>query len=184
MKLKQLILAFAFAIALFATTNANAAVDFFIRIDGIPGESTDTDHQGWIDVLSVSQGINRSVDTATGRLEAAKPGPFTFRKRIDKSSPLLARALVTGEVIPKVEIELTRSYGTGGTRAVYYKYELTNVLVTSYSVSGAGAADDVPAEDFSLNYTEIRFEYTDRDATTGAEKGKVEATWKVEEGEA
>lgn len=156
----------------------------FMKLGDIKGEATDNAHKEWIDVLSVSSSVNRPMDSSTGRLGPATPGPLTCRKRIDKSSPLLARALVTNEVIPLVEIELTRAYGSSGSREVYYRYELKNVQITSYNVSGAGSAEDVPTEDFSLNYEEIKWTYTERDNDSGSEKGKVEASWKVEEGEA
>jgi type VI protein secretion system component Hcp len=75
---------------------------------------------------------------------------------------------------------LTASYTDAG-RVTYYKYELTNVMVTSYSISGTG--DDIPMEDFSLNYEEIKVTYTENDSA-GKSKGNVEYSWKVEEGEA
>jgi len=65
----------------------------------------------------------------------------------------------------------------------YYAYELKNVLVTSYSVGGSGQSDDVPMEQFSLNYEEIKVTYTENDSK-GKKKGNVEYSWKVEEGEA
>ena len=64
----------------------------------------------------------------------------------------------------------------------YYRYELKNVLVTSYSVSGAAQSEDVPSEDFSLNFEEIKVTYTEND-NKGKKKGNVEYGWKVEEGE-
>jgi type VI protein secretion system component Hcp len=55
-------------------------------------------------------------------------------------------------------------------------------MVTSYSVSGAGQSEDVPMEDFSLNYEEIKVTYTEHDSK-GKKKGNIEYSWKVEEGE-
>ena len=65
----------------------------------------------------------------------------------------------------------------------YYAYELKNVQVTSYNISGSGQSEDVPSEDFSLNYEEIKVTYTECDEKGGS-KGNIEYTWKVEEGEA
>ena len=84
-------------------------------------------------------------------------------------------------VFPKVEIDCTASYTDAG-RVTYYRYELTNVMVTSYNVSGSGQAEDVPVEDFSLNFEEIKVTYTEND-NAGKKKGNVEYSWKVEEGE-
>jgi type VI protein secretion system component Hcp len=87
-----------------------------------------------------------------------------------------------GKVFPKVEIHVTAS-GDDSSRSTYYKYELTNVRVTSYSVNGSGhSAGDAPMEQISLNFEEIKVSY-DRAGTRGKSKGKVETTWKVEQGE-
>jgi type VI protein secretion system component Hcp len=56
------------------------------------------------------------------------------------------------------------------------------VLVTSYSIGGSGQAEDVPTEEFSINFEEIKVTYTECD-NTGKKKGNVEYSWKVEAGE-
>ena len=71
---------------------------------------------------------------------------------------------------------------TDSGRVTYYRYELKNVLVTSYNVSGSGQSEDVPMEDFSLNFEEVKVTYTEND-NKGKSKGNVEYSWKVEEGE-
>lgn len=64
----------------------------------------------------------------------------------------------------------------------YLKYELTNVIVTSYNISGSGQSESVPTESLSLNFEEIKVTYTEQDKATGQSKGNVEYAWKVEEG--
>lgn len=56
-------------------------------------------------------------------------------------------------------IDVTASFG--GSRATYYRYELKNVMVTSYSVSGATQSDQRPVEQFSLNFEKIEWTYTE-----------------------
>ena len=84
-------------------------------------------------------------------------------KEIDKASPKLAESICNGKVFPKVEIHLTASYTDAG-RVTYYAYELKNVQVTSYNISGSGQAEQVPTENFSLNFEEIKVTYTECDA--------------------
>jgi type VI secretion system secreted protein Hcp len=103
-------------------------------------------------------------------------------KELDKSSPKLAEAVCKGKVFPKVEIHLTASYTDAG-RVTYYAYELKNVQVVDYNISGSGQSDAVPAESMSLNFEEIKVTYTEADSK-GKKKGNVEYEWKVEEGEA
>ncbi len=156
----------------------------YMKFDGIDGESKDKDHKGWIDILSFGQAIHQPGGSATGT--ARRRGDvilddISVAKLLDKSSPKIAESVCKGKVFPKVEIELTASYTDSG-RVTYYRYELKNVLVTSYNVSGAAQAEDVPAEDFSLNFEEIKVTYTEND-NKGKKKGNIEYSWKVEEGE-
>jgi len=157
----------------------------FIKFDGVDGESQDKDHKGWSDLQSFSQAITQPGRGATGA--ARRRGDVVLEdiqctKELDKASPKLAQAMCTGKVFPKVEIHLTASYTDAG-RKTYYSYELKNVLVTSYTVSGAGQAEAVPTEVFSLNFGEIKVTYTECDAA-GTTKGNVQYTWKVEESQA
>jgi len=155
----------------------------YMKFDGVEGECKDDKHKGWIDILSFSQAVHQPGGGATGT--ARRRGDVILddigvSKLLDKSSPKIAEAVCKGRVFPKVEIELTASYTDQG-RVTYYRYELKNVLVTSYSVSGAAQSEEVPAEDFSLNFEEIKVTYTEND-NAGKKKGNIEYTWKVEEG--
>lgn len=159
---------------------ANAAI--FVKIDGIEGESTDANHDKWIDVLSVSESISRPDSGATGQSRRRGSAVFddiVIKKELDLSSVKLRERLAQGQVIPKVEIEITGTFG--GSRATYFKYELKNVQITSFSVNASGSSDSRPAESFSLNFEEIKWTYTQYDSE-GNKLGNVEATWKVEEG--
>ena len=159
----------------FAINDAYGAV--FIKFDGIDGESIDKDHKGWIDLLSLSENPSTTSESTTTRTRGETTlGDIVVVKELDKSSPKLAESILMGKVFPKVEIHLTSSAGT-----TYYAYELTNVMVTSYSISGD--ADQVPMEEFSLNFEEIKVTYTEMDSE-GNKKGNIEYSWKVEEGEA
>ena len=121
----------------------------FIKFDGIEGESTDKDHKGWIDLLSLSENPSIASESTAARTRGETTlGDVVVVKKLDKSSPKLAESILMGKVFPKVEIHLTSSAGT-----TYYAYELTNVMVTSYSISGD--ADQVPIEEFSLNFEKL-----------------------------
>ena len=106
---------------------------------------------------------------------------ITCSKELDKASPKIAESVCKGKVYPKVEIDVTASYTDSG-RVTYYRYELKNVLVTSYTCCGSGQSEDAPMEDFTLNFEEIKVTYTEND-NAGKKKGNIEYSWKVEEGE-
>jgi type VI protein secretion system component Hcp len=59
---------------------------------------------------------------------------------------------------------------------------LHNVRVTSYSLTGSAHDSDM-FETLSLNFSKIDWVY-DKMGKDGKSQGKVDASWKVEEGEA
>lgn len=180
----------------------------YVKFDGINGEADDKDHEGWSEILSFSQGIHQPGGGATGdtrRRGYVVIDDIVVVKQIDKSSPKLAEAICKGQVFPKVEIHLTGPSEVSTCQGTFYIYELTNVLITSYKVSGSNPlayalivpspdvtmptagpfivqAVDAPMEEITLNFEEIKVTYTECDST-GKAKGNVEYTWKVEEAE-
>ncbi len=154
----------------------------YIKFDGIDGESAHKDHKAWSDLMSFSQVVHKPGAGGTGaarRRGSVMLEDLQCSKLLDKSSPKIAEAVCLGRVFPKLEIETTVSTTDAG-QETYYKYELENVLVTSYSVSGG--AQDKPMESFSLNFEKIKVTYTEMDSK-GKKKGNVEYGWKVEEAE-
>ena len=168
-------------VAVMLVMPAEAAV--FAKYEGIDGESTDASHDKWIDVLSVDWGMHSPGGGMTGqsrRRGSAVIEDLVLTTEFEKSSPKLQEKLLKGEVIPKLEIEMTATYG--GARATYLKYELKNVMVTSYSLSASGNDEAGPPTDkFGVKFEEIKVTYTEYD-DAGNSKGNVEYSWKVEKG--
>jgi type VI secretion system secreted protein Hcp len=155
----------------------------FIKFDGVDGEANDKDHKAWSNLLSFSWGLHKAGAGATGttrRRGVVTVEDVVVTKEYDKSSPKLAESVCLGKIFPKVEIHDTTTYGDGN-RAVFLKYELKNVMVSSHNVSAAGGGDAVPHENISLNFEEVKQTYVEYDAK-GGKKGNVEMNWKVEEG--
>jgi type VI secretion system secreted protein Hcp len=153
----------------------------YIKFDGVDGEAQDREHESWSNLVSFSQGQFVHTEGATGRAR----GRVVFEdivvtKQLDKASPKLAEAVARGQVFPTVGIHWTR-VAPGAAAQTYYTYELKNVQVTSYSVGGSTQSDSTPTETLSLNFEEIKVTYTEFDEN-GRAKGKVEYSWKVEEG--
>ncbi|MBN2335219.1 type VI secretion system tube protein Hcp [Candidatus Bathyarchaeota archaeon] len=153
----------------------------FLQVTGIEGESTEADHDGWIDVLSFTMGLSDPGGGATGstrRRGTVVVDDIVVVKELDKSSPKLMEKCAGGMVIPSLVIEMCA--GSGDSRAAFYRYTLENVMVTSFYCSGTD--DDVPVETFTLSFEEITVTYTEIDAL-GKAKGNVEFSYRVEEGE-
>ena len=153
----------------------------FAKYDGIDGESQDANHDNWIDVLSFDWGAHRPGGGSTGqsrRRGAAVVEDLVLAIDYEKASPKLLEKCLKGEIIPKLDVELTATYG--GARATYLKYELKNVMVTSYQVNASGNDEaGPPTVVVANNFEEIKVTYTEFD-DTGAARGNIETEHKVE----
>lgn len=159
------------------------AFDAFLKIDGIPGESTDDKHKDWIEVLSYSHGVNQrasgSASTAGGATaERADFGDFSIVKALDKASPKIFEACSTGKHITTVTVELCRA---GGDKVKYMEYKLSNCIVSSYRPGGsAQGGETLPLEEVSFNYGKIELSYTQQKRADGSGGGQVAAGWDLE----
>lgn len=140
-----------------ADADAVNAADYFLKIDGIPGEATDRNHAGQIDIESFSWGAtNAGAAAATGGAGAGKVSfsDFSFAKLQDKASPLLLQFAASGKVIPKVTL-----YGVsaGEQRVDYMTITLSEVLITSFQ--SAGSAGSAQMDSVSVNFAKIQYEY-------------------------
>jgi len=157
------------------------AADFFCKIEGIDGESTDSKHDKWIELLSFNHGVSQPVSGASktggrtgGRADFQN---FSIVKTIDSSTPDLNMHCCNGKHIPKVEIELCSAIED---KHVFMKYELSDVIVASVSPGGSAQSDEVrPLETVSFAYGKIKWEYTamTQDGKAGA---SVDRTWDLE----
>jgi type VI secretion system secreted protein Hcp len=160
-----------------------AAVDYFLKIDGIDGESSDAKHKGEIDLESWSWG-----ETQTGSHSAGGGGgagkvhmqDFHFVMRMNKASPKLMLACASGQHIKKAVLTIRKA---GKEQQEYAKITMEDLLVASYQTGGSAKGDIVPLEQISLNYSTIEFEYKEQKAD-GTLGGAVKAGWLVKENKA
>jgi type VI secretion system secreted protein Hcp len=135
------------------------AVDTFLKLgDDIQGESTDDKHKNEIEILSWSWGESNIATGASGGGRGAGKvtmQDFMFTMRANKASPKLALACATGQHVPEAVLTLRKA---GGEQQEYFKILLKECLVTSFSTGGS-AGDEVPMDQFSLNFTKIEWEY-------------------------
>jgi type VI secretion system secreted protein Hcp len=154
---------------------SSASVDYYLKIDGIDGESKDAGHVGEIDVLSWSWGMSNSGSSSTGGGGGAGKVSFSdlsLTKTVDKASPLLMKACATGNHIPKAVLTARR---VGPKGADYIRYTLENALCTS--LQDSGTPNEAPSESISLNYEKIKFEYRAENELRWSEFG-----WDLAEG--
>jgi type VI secretion system secreted protein Hcp len=155
-----------------------AAVDYFLKLDGIDGESADHKHKGEIDIQSWSWGASQSgASHGGGGGGAGKVSmqDFHFVMQNSKASPKLMLACASGEHIKKATL-ICRKAGTE--QQEFLKIEMSDLLVSSFQTGGSAHGGITPTEQISLNYSKIEFEYKEQkpDGTLG---GAVKAGWDV-----
>ena len=156
--------------------SAFAAADYFLKIEGVDGESTDAKHKGQIEIDSFSWGVSNSGSMAAGGGGGAGKVQFQdfhFTKTVDKSSPKLMQAVATGEHLKTMDLTVRKA---GGTQMEYYVIHLEDILVSSYSTSGSSGG--LLMEEISFNYQKIEFEYIPQNAD-GTAAGAVKASWNL-----
>ena len=132
-----------------------AAVDAYILIPDIEGESMHEAHKDEIDVLAWSWGL--STDGRRACIEDIK-----ITKEADKASPVLLMNIARGIVYPTVILSMHQS-DAGGGHADNIKIVMTRASVSAMDILHSGA-EDIPTETFSLNFEKITYEYTPQNA--------------------
>lgn len=121
--------------------------------------------EGTIEVLSLTMGVTSPRDVATGMATGRRTyDPIVITKRIDKSSPLLAKALTHNEVVEGT----IRFYRTkpDGTMSNYYTLRFSNGRVSSVrqylpNVLDPATASLPPYEEVSFVFQTITWIYED-----------------------
>jgi len=158
------------------------AFDTFVKLDGIPGESTDSKHKDWIEILSFSHGLHQptsiTASSAGGAgAERVNHQDFNISKLLDKASPKIYENCCTGKHIKEVTIEMCRA---GGDKMKYMEIKLEGVIISSVSTSGASGGE-FPSESVSFNYGKIKWNYVQQKRADGSGGGNVPAGWDLEQ---
>jgi type VI secretion system secreted protein Hcp len=144
-----------------------AAVDFFLKIEGIDGESEDREHRGELEILSWSWGVTNTGSAGAGGGGGAGKAvaqDFHFAQSLNKSSPKLFLACATGQHIKKATLTC-RKAGAGDKTKDYLVIKMEDVLVSSYQTGGSSGSDALPTDQFSLNFAKIHWTYTAGDGS-------------------
>lgn len=146
-----------------------AEVDFFLKINGIPGESEKEGHADEIELTSWSWGENNSGSHSVGGGGGAGKvtlGDFNFIMPVNKASPELFLACATGKHIPDALLTCRKS---GGKQQEYLKIKFTDLLISSYNTGGGGGGV-TPQEQITFNFAKIELSYAPqkKDGSLGA----------------
>ena len=150
------------------------AVDYFLKVEGIPGESLDAKHKDEIDVLGFNWGVSQEGGTRTRSGGASGKAVFDeliVLARTSKASPPLWLACASGKHIKSAVLTCRRA---GKAPVAFLKITLTDVVITSYEIDGT--QEEPPVDQVGLAFAMIETAYSPVDAT-GKVLSPVKAVW-------
>lgn len=153
------------------------AVDMFLKLDGIKGESSDDKHKGEIEILSWSWGASQ-----TGTMHHGSGGgagkvnvqDITVTKYIDRSTPLLLQQCFKGAHFKEALLTVRKA---GGAALEYIKLKMSEVIISSVSVGGSGGEERL-TENVGLNFGKVQLDYTPQKPDGGADAA-VQFGWDI-----
>ncbi|MDY7579029.1 type VI secretion system tube protein Hcp [Herbaspirillum sp. RTI4] len=154
------------------------AIDVYLQIEGIKGESTDDIHKDWIECKSVQWEVlqPKSTSSSTGgghTAERCEHRDIVLLKQADLATPLLLQNCSSGKTIPKAKFEFLRADGNGS-RIKYFEIELENILISN--VTPYVAEGDILNESVSLKYSRVKWKYTQQ-KVGGGSGGNTSGGW-------
>ncbi|REL27682.1 Hcp1 family type VI secretion system effector [Thalassotalea euphylliae] len=153
------------------------AVDIFLYLTKIDGESKDSTHEKEIDILSWSWGMTQSGTThmgGGGGSGKVSVNDISFVKYIDSASHALLLRCASGEHIEEGILVVRKA---GKDPLEYLKITMTNIIVTSVQTGGSGGEDRL-TESVSLNFEQVKYEYVEQKMDGTGEPAKP-FTWNI-----
>lgn len=153
------------------------AVDMFLKLDDVKGESRDDKHKDEVDVLAWSWGMSQSGTTHMGGGGGAgkvSVNDLSLTKYVDKSSPTLMLATCGGKHFKEALLTVRKA---GEKPLEYIKITMKEVLVSSISTGGSGGEDRL-TENITLNFAEFKIAYTPQ-KPDGSGDAAVEAAYHI-----
>lgn len=183
-----------------------AAVDYFLKVDGIDGESASDKHKNEIDIESWAFGVTQSGTMAYGGGGGAGKAnfmDFVVTAHVGKHTPKLMAACAGGEHIKEAKMTCQKA---GKEQQEYFTIKLNDCIISSYQAGGVearqgstptlgspraggqagatpglvggGDTEVVPTDSFSFNYAKVEIEYKEQ-KPDGSLGGTTKAGWDV-----
>lgn len=152
--------------------------DYFLKIDGIEGESQDKSHKGEIEIDSINFGVSQTGGMGYGGGGGVGKAAFQdigFTKLVDKATTKIAQSCASGKHIPKIVFTARKA---GENPHEYMIVTASDVIITSHTFGGSPSG--AMSESVTFNFTEIKFKYNEQDAKGGS-KGGNEFAWNIKQ---
>ena len=153
------------------------AVDMFLELEGVKGESEDDKKKDAIHVLAWSWGMTQSATTHHGKGGGAgkvNVHDISVTKHVDKATPTLMKFCCSGKHVPKATLTVRKA---GDKPLEYIKVSLEDIIIASVS-SGGSNGSELLTEHVVLNFRQFKYEYIpqSKDGSGGA---SVEVAWDI-----
>ncbi|WP_457445927.1 Hcp family type VI secretion system effector [Roseateles sp. P5_E4] len=150
------------AIGLATAGLAQAANDYFLQIDGIPGESTDKDHKDWIDIESFSWGLTL---VSSGGIGKASFSDLAWTQHVDVSTPKWFLAVATGKHVKTVTLDVVKV--SAGRNDSFFQMIFSDTLGSSLHISGGGGGSELFASASMTSGDTVKLRYRPQDNKGG-----------------
>ncbi len=141
------------------------AVDMFLKLEKIDGESEDAAFGKWVQITSFTFGVSQVGSASTGGgvgSGKAEWSEMTFVKAVDSATPILIKNCAAGIHIPTGTIKVRRA---GAGDKAYYTITMHDLIVSGIENSGGLTDDALLEETVKCQYSKIEFEYKAQDKT-------------------
>lgn len=159
------------------------AIEAFLKVDGIEGESVKKGFEKQIEIEGFSFGATQTATmhsgTTGGGAGKANVQDIHFQKKVDKTSPILLQNCMIGTHYKQILLTLRKV--TGGVQLPFLIFTMEDALFASYQTSGSQHSEEL-AESMSINFGRIKMEYVVQDSRGNA-AGKTTASWDINKGE-
>ncbi len=142
---------------------AGQADTAYLQMEGVPGQSTEKAHKGWIELTSWSWGVaTRAGSMGSARFGAGggRAGQLRVTMDADAASHPLMEATANGKAFKKVVLEVVTTKPNETSR-VFLTLTMEDVLVASYSVAEPPTGK-TPSARVTLSYAKMTSTYAPR----------------------
>ncbi|WP_017348347.1 Hcp family type VI secretion system effector [Pantoea sp. A4] len=155
------------------------STDIFLRIDGITGESQDSNHKGWININSFTWGASQPGSMAVGGGGGAGKVQYrdlSVQASIDKATPAIMRYISNGKHVSTVEISVCKA---GGTQIEYCRITLEDVLITNVMFNGTTQRDLIGIN-YQFQAAKVKNQYWEQ-SSSGGKGAESQSGWNIKE---
>ncbi|MFM2065535.1 MAG: hypothetical protein RLZZ584_444 [Pseudomonadota bacterium] len=148
-----------------------------LEIKDIKGNCQVDKYADQVILHSFSHGVSLPLqsDAANTERTAGRPvfSEMSFSKMSDVATPALYAACAQGKKLGDAKLHVGRV--ENGVFMSVMEYVLTNAMISSISTGGGGG---IPSDSFSLNYTQIKMDFTQQNPDS-TKKGTANFGWNL-----